>query len=83
MVVINNLNTIIELLSFTSSFYFVFSLLNWYVIAHLFSYAKSLKITKGQSESVYRRENRQPKEKTQKDKHRSTKHTYKTKDRIT
>ena len=47
MVVINNLNTIIELLSFTSSFYFVFSLLNWYVIAHLFSYAKSLKITKG------------------------------------
>jgi hypothetical protein len=35
----------------------------------------SLKIPKGQSESVYR-----PKEKVQKDKQRSTKHTYKTKD---
>jgi hypothetical protein len=70
MVVINNLNTIIELLSFTSSFYFVFSLLNWYVIAHLFSYAKSLKITKGQSESVYRRENRQHND--QKKKHKRT-----------
>jgi hypothetical protein len=67
---------------------------------------KSLKISKGQSESVYRRrsdntmakryqrgdQNRYiekeqttqwPKEKAQKDKQRSTKHTYKTKDRVT
>jgi hypothetical protein len=67
---------------------------------------KSLKIPKGQSETVYRRradntmakgyqrgnqkpyiEEEQttqwPKEKVQKDKQRSTKHTYKTKDRVT
>ena len=44
---------------------------------------KSLKIPKGQSESVYRKEEQTtqwPKEKVQKDKQRSTKHTYKTKD---
>ena len=48
---------------------------------------KSLKIPKGQTESVCRRrtDNRQQttKEKVQKDKQRSTKHTYKTKDRVT
>ena len=47
---------------------------------------KSLKIPKGQSESVYRRRrgNIMAKRKTvQKDKHGSTKHTYKTKDRVT
>jgi len=46
---------------------------------------KSLKIPKGQSESVYRR-TQWPKEKVQKDKQRSTKHTkhtYKTNDRVT
>ena len=45
----------------------------------------SLKIPKGQSESVYRRrtENTMPKVNVQKDKQRSTKHTYKTKDRVT
>ena len=46
---------------------------------------KSLKIPKGQSESVYRRKQttQRPKEKVQKDKQRSTKHTYKAKDRVT
>ena len=46
---------------------------------------KSLKIPKGPSESVYRRrtDNTIAKEKVQKDKQRSTKHTYKTKDRVT
>ena len=46
---------------------------------------KSLKIPKGQSESVYRRrtDNTMAKKKVQKDKQRSTKHTYKTKDRVT
>ena len=46
---------------------------------------KSLKIPKEQSESVYRRrkDTRWPKEKVQKDKQRSTKHPYKTKDRVT
>ena len=42
--------------------------------------------TKGQSESVYIKEEQTtqwPKEKVQKDKQRSTKHTYKTKDRVT
>jgi hypothetical protein len=34
-------------------------------------------------ESIYRRTTEWPKEKVQKDKHRSTKHTYKTKDRVT
>ena len=46
-------------------------------------YKKSLKIPKGQSESVYIEEEQTtqwPKEKAQKDKQRSTKHTYKTKD---
>jgi len=46
---------------------------------------KSLKIPKGQSESEYRRrtDNTMAKEKGQKDKQRSTRHTYKTKDRVT
>jgi hypothetical protein len=46
---------------------------------------KSLKIPKGQSESVYRSrtDNTMAKKKIQKDKQRSTKHTYKTKDRVT
>jgi hypothetical protein len=41
--------------------------------------------TKGVSESVYRRrtDNTMAKRKVQKDKQRSTKHTYKTKDRVT
>ena len=49
------------------------------------SYKESLKIPKGQSESVYRRRtnNTMAKRKVQKDKQRSTKHTYKTKDRVT
>ena len=56
---------------------------------------EELKIPKGQSETVYRRRTdntmakreeqtiQWPKEKAQKDKQRSTKHTYKTKDRVT
>ena len=46
---------------------------------------KTLKIPKGQSESVYRwrTDNTMAKEKVQKDKQRSTKHKYKTKDRVT
>ena len=46
---------------------------------------KSLKIPKGQSESVNQRrtDNTMAKRKVQKDKQRSTKHTYKTKDRVT
>ena len=45
---------------------------------------KSLKIPKGYSESVYQEEQTKqwPKEKVQKDKQRSTKHTYKTKARV-
>ena len=43
-----------------------------------------MKIPRGQSETVYRRtDNTMAKEKVQKDKQRSTKHTYKTKDRVT
>ena len=46
---------------------------------------KSLKIPKGQSESVIEEEHttQWAKENVQKDKQRSTKHTYKTKDRVT
>jgi hypothetical protein len=46
---------------------------------------KSLKIPKGQSETVYRRrtDNTMAKWKVQKDKQWSTKYTYKTKDRVT
>ena len=46
---------------------------------------KSVKIPRRQSESVYRRrtDNTMTKEKVQCDKQRSTKHTYKTKDRVT
>jgi hypothetical protein len=46
---------------------------------------KSLEIPKGQSESYIEEEQttQWPKEKVQKDKQRSTKHAYKTKDRVT
>ena len=46
---------------------------------------KSLKIPKGQSETYIEKEQttQWPKEKVQKDKQRSTKHAYKTKDRVT
>jgi hypothetical protein len=45
---------------------------------------KSLKIPKRQSTSIEEEQITQwPKEKVQKDKHRSTKHIYKTKDRAT
>ena len=47
---------------------------------------KSLKIPKGGNQNPYIEEEQTtewPKEKVQKDKQRSTKHTYKTKDRIT
>ena len=45
---------------------------------------KSLKIPKGQSETVYRRktENKMAKKMVQKNKQLSTKHTYKTQDRV-
>ena len=47
-------------------------------------YKKSLKIPKEQSESVYRRtDNTMAKRKSTKDKQRYTKHTHKTKDRVT
>jgi len=54
-------------------------------LSQLFRYKKSLKIPKGQSESVYRRrtDNTMAQKKVQNDKQRSTKHTYKTKDRVT
>jgi hypothetical protein len=63
--------------------------LNWGVIFHFVDMGviikKSLKIPKGQSESVYRRRtnNTMAKKKGQKDKQRSIKHAYKTKDRVT
>ena len=46
---------------------------------------KILKIPKGQSETVYRRrtDNTMAKRKSTKGQQRSTKHTYKTKDRVT
>jgi hypothetical protein len=46
---------------------------------------KRLKIPKGQSEFVYgrRTDNTVAKKRVQKDKQRSTKHTHKTKDRVT
>ena len=47
---------------------------------------KSLKIPKGGNQNSYIEEEQTtqwPKEKSQKDKQRSTKHTYKTKDRVT
>jgi hypothetical protein len=45
---------------------------------------KSLKIPKGQSETYIEEQTTQwSKEKVQKDNQRSTKHTYKTKDRVT
>jgi hypothetical protein len=47
---------------------------------------KSLKIPKGDNQNPYIKEEQTtqwPKEKVQKDKQRSTKHTHKTKDRVT
>ena len=45
---------------------------------------KSLKITRGNQNPYIKEQTTQwPKEKVQKDKQRSTKHTYKTKDRVT
>ena len=44
---------------------------------------KSLKIPKGWSESVYQKNNRQYNGQKKKDKQRSTKHTHKTKERVT
>ena len=44
---------------------------------------KSLRIPKGQSEYRRRTENTMAKKIIQKDKQRSTKHTYKTRDRVT
>jgi hypothetical protein len=52
----------------------------------LFVFKNSLKIPKGGNQNPYIDEERTtqwPKEKVQKDKQRSTKHTYKTKDRVT
>jgi hypothetical protein len=53
----------------------------------LLNFKKSLKIPKGYSESEFvnlrRTNNTMEKEKGQKDKQRSTKHTHKTKDRVT
>jgi hypothetical protein len=51
-----------------------------------FGYKKSLKIPNGQSYNPYIEEKQTtqwPKEKVQKDKQRSTKHTHKAKDRVT
>ena len=60
--------------------------IRWYML-DLLNFKKSLKIPKGysESESVNRRRtnNTMEKEKGQKDKQRSTKHTHKTKDRVT
>ena len=84
-------------LYFTIFFNFFFHLSPFFplncVCCHLFSadnfsvfmYKKNLKIPKGQSETVYRRitDNTMAKRKSTKDKQRSTKHTYKTKDRVT
>jgi hypothetical protein len=53
---------------------------------HNDKYKKSLKIPKGGNQNPYIDEEQTtqwPKEKVQKDKQRSTKHTYKTKDRVT
>ena len=60
-----------------------FKVLHNYLIYY---YKKSLKISKGGNQNPYIEEEQTtqwPKEKVQKDKQRSTKHTYKTKDRVT
>ena len=51
----------------------------------IFHWKKSLKIPKGNQNPYIEEEQttQWPKEKVQKDKQRSTKHTYKTKDRVT
>ena len=71
-----------------TTFYSVL-LINYYHIDHGRLHSdcsmikKSLKISKGESESVYRRTDNTMAEKVQKDKQLSTKHTHKTKDRVT
>jgi len=45
-------------------------------------FKKNLRITKGQSESVYRRRTDNTMAQRKSTKQRSTKHTYKTKDRV-
>ena len=53
---------------------------------HTVQQKKRLKIPKGGNQNPYIKEEQTmqwPKEKEQKDKQRSTKHTYKTKDRVT
>ena len=58
----------------------------WLWVTQLGFYKKSLKITKGGNQNPYIEEEQTtqwPKEKVQEDKQRSTKHTHKTKDRVT
>jgi hypothetical protein len=56
----------------------------YFLIIYYNKCKKSLEILKGQSETYIEEQTTQwPKEKVQKDKQRSTKHTYKTKDRVT
>jgi len=58
--------------------------INFKICVHY--YKKSSKIPKGGNQNPYIEEEQTtqwPKEKVQKDKQRSTKHTYKTKDRVT
>jgi len=72
--------------------YFKKGLIQWYrlnsvifIVWDFFKDKKSLKIPKGQSEYVHIEEKQTtqwPKAEVQKDKQRSTKHAYKTKDRV-
>jgi hypothetical protein len=62
---------------------YICKLLTWF---NFYSKVKSLKIPKGGNQNPYIEEEKTtqwPKEKVQKDKQRSTKHTYKTKDQVT
>jgi hypothetical protein len=66
----------------------IFHTQTYQFLLHLYMYRSVIccKVQKGLSESVYRSEGQTtqwPKEKVQKYKQRSTKHTYKTKDRVT
>ena len=57
-----------------------------YIMWDFDPFKKSLKIPKGDNQNPYIEEEQTtqwPKQKGQKDKQRSTKHTYKTKDRVT
>jgi hypothetical protein len=65
-------------------------ILKFFVLSSVYCYGlcfkKSLKILKGGNQNPYIEEEQTiqwPKEKVQKDKQRSTKHTYKTRDRVT